>query len=175
MEMFKYLLIAACLFSLEVAFAQEPFNYRELANKNGREGKVTILLVGTYNCSYCRKLKESFLDEYIEDGSENEKYTYHELFVGPGVMVKDFSGQIITAEAFARSLGAVLTPSVLFLDPDGVPLSRPLIGVANIELYPYYFRRNLNQAYQKLHGEWTEDDAEEDAEIMAMVIGGSGC
>jgi hypothetical protein len=79
-----------------------------------------------------------------------EKVALFELLIDVDDEVNDFDGNLSTGHAVAESYDATLTPTVLFLAPDGTELAERMIGVLNYDFYPWYFDQRIEIATERL-------------------------
>ena len=79
-----------------------------------------------------------------------EKIVLFELVIDVDNEVSDFSGNLTTRRAIASRYEATLTPTVLFLAPDGTELAKRLVGVPNYDFYPWYFDQRVEIATERL-------------------------
>ncbi len=64
--------------------------------------------------------------------------------------VRGFAGELLTPSAFARIYGVTVTPTMLFLDPNGKELSERMIGIATPELFGGYLDEAIEEALVKM-------------------------
>ena len=73
------------------------------------------------------------------------------LIDSPGSSVRDFKGNTQTSRAFAIGYKIQLTPTLLFLDPDGNELAERIVGIQTPELFYFMWIalfRMLSQPFQ---------------------------
>ncbi len=149
---FKQLLtFTLALFSLsatagpgkELALAENLYN--DAAEANNSKIPIVVLVTATY-CEYCEVIKE----EVFQFMTEDERFILRELVVDGGWDLRDFNGEENSPYKVARRYRASLTPTVLFLGPDGEQLADPLIGVLTLDYYSAYLDINVGKATQKL-------------------------
>ncbi len=87
----------------------------------------------------------------IRSGSYEETTLFREIEINAGDSLKDFSGEEITSNSFARRYNAWATPTLLFLDSTGNELAEKMVGVNTLELYGYYVDKSLRNALKKLN------------------------
>ena len=81
--------------------------------------------------------------------------------------MRDFAGRFLTGARFASRYGVYLTPTLLFLGPDGRELSRRIVGINTPELFGWY----LDKAIDEARGALAEPRADEPA---VKAISGNG-
>ena len=73
-----------------------------------------------------------------------------ETLIDPGVRINDFQGRSRSAADFARSYGVSLTPTLLFLDPQGKELTPRIVGVNTLEMFGLYLDAAIDEAHSRL-------------------------
>jgi TPP-dependent 2-oxoacid decarboxylase len=68
-----------------------------------------------------------------------------------------FDSKQITAQEFGDFYKAGITPTLLFLDPDGREIGRRLVGIANLELYGHYLQESIDEAQLAIRSGLPED------------------
>jgi hypothetical protein len=58
---------------------------------------------------------------------------------------------LVDSRDFAYGYDVELTPTLLFLDPNGEELTRRRVGVGNLEYYHYLLDQDIDRALLKLH------------------------
>jgi thioredoxin-related protein len=113
-----------------------------------RTGKPIVMLVSAADCPYCEVLKDNVFIGMERD----DRIILRELATDNPLRLIDFDGNITDHQDFARKHGLYFTPTVLFLDGSGHPLSEPIVGVANVDFYAYYLERRIDKSRQVLGG-----------------------
>ena len=116
-----------------------------------REGRVILLLVSQESCSYCEQVKREVIKPMIRSGRYDSRLIIRELMIDGGAESIDFTGQSRENHELAFSrYRAGLTPTLLFLAPDGEELVPKIVGFQTPEMYFYYVEQSIEQAYAKL-------------------------
>ena len=111
-----------------------------------RTGKPIVMLVSAADCPYCEVLKDNVFIGMERD----DRIILRELATDNPLRLIDFDGNITDHQDFARKHGLYFTPTVLFLDGSGQPLSEPIVGVASVDFYAYYLERRIDKSRQVL-------------------------
>ena len=111
-----------------------------------REGKVILLLVSQDHCPFCHQIKREILGPMIAAGDYRDKLLIRELFIDDGNWIRDFQSNSVDAADFAHGYGVDLTPTLLFLAPDGSELTERLVGIQTPEFFYYYVEQSVKQA-----------------------------
>lgn len=126
------------------------FDLRNDARAAARRNVPIALLVSSVECPYCDRLKAEVFRPLLKHKSDANKIALFELLIDGNDEVRDFDGNLTTASAFARRYEATLTPTVLFLAPDGTELAERMVGVPNYDFYPWYFEQRVELATERL-------------------------
>jgi len=120
--------------------------------KTAKDKNVVILISVTQeHCPFCRKIKEEILKPMLLSGEYGDKVLIRELSIDPGETVTDFEGNERMAADFADGYQVWVTPTLLFLGPDGTEMTQRMLGVQTVEMYGYYVDQSIEQALQRLH------------------------
>ena len=111
-----------------------------------RSGKPIVTLISASDCPYCEVLKESVFIGMDKD----DRIILREINIDSGLELIDFNGDITDHRRFAAQQGSVFTPTVLFLDGSGEALTEPIIGVTNVDFYPFYLEKRIEQSRREL-------------------------
>jgi thioredoxin-related protein len=115
-----------------------------------REQSPILLLISQQECPFCHQIKRDILRPMIKAGDHRGELLIRELFIDPGYKLKDFSGNPVSGKAFARRYGVRMTPTLLFLDPDGRELTEKMVGIQTPEMYFFYVDQSIRQAIDRL-------------------------
>jgi thioredoxin-related protein len=115
------------------------------------ERKIILLLISQHDCPYCSVIKKQVLLPMNRSKEYGDKLIIRELFIDFGSSVRSFQGELQTSRDLAYGYGVDLTPTVLFLGPDGEELANRRIGVGNMEYYHYLLDRDIDEALKNLH------------------------
>ncbi len=111
-----------------------------------------MLLVSQVDCPYCHLVKEEVIRPMIIGGDFQDEILIREMFMDEGEKIVDFQGKTVDAADFAHGYGVFVTPTLLFLGPDGRELSKQMTGVNTIEMYYYYVAQSIRTALNRLSG-----------------------
>ena len=109
-----------------------------------------VLMVSSTECPYCERLKEEFFHPMLKHRPTASTLSFKELLIDLSRQLTDFAGDTTDEDELATRYDATLTPTVLFLGPDGVELAERMVGVPNFDFYPWYFEQRLEQATKRL-------------------------
>jgi glutaredoxin len=144
-------ILASCVLAAAGA-APLPFA-RDLA-ADGRaardSGRVIVVLYGTRDCPYCRKVRDGFLDPMQSSPERSKRVLLREIDVESGRQAIGFDGHPTTHAALGKGRRVKIVPYVVFLGPRGEALAEPLIGIGSSELYGELLERRIEAARAKL-------------------------
>lgn len=131
--------IAICLIGLfglsATALAGENITLHKVTDLEelgelAEDKKLPILLMFSMdNCPYCVILEQNYLIPMLRSGDYKDKVIIRMIKVDDYKSLTDFNGNRIDAEDFPVRYGAYVTPTMVFLDPEGRELSKSLVGL----------------------------------------------
>ena len=136
------------------ASAAEPVPFARDLAADGRlareSGRVIVVLYGTADCPYCRKVRKGFLEPMQASPEAAKQIVLREIAVDSGRHAVDFAGRPTTHALLGKDRKARIVPYVVFLGPQGEPLAEPLIGISSTDLYGGLLERRIETARAKL-------------------------
>jgi len=114
------------------------------------ENKVIFLEVSASYCGWCRTLEEHIIRPMIISGDYDEYVLFRKINIDSSYPMKGFDGRATSPAKFAFRFDASLTPTLLFLGPDGQELSERIVGVNTLELYGEYVDIALAKGHAQL-------------------------
>lgn len=122
--------------------------------EEARQRQLPILIaVSRAYCPFCAKLREEILRPMLISGDYDDRVLMREFFMDSGEAVRDFAGNAQSAGGFANGYRVWVTPTLLFLGPDGRELHPRLLGINTPEMYGYYVDEAINDALRRLRDE----------------------
>jgi hypothetical protein len=64
--------------------------------------------------------------------------------------VIDLTGRSVATDQFATRYGVSMTPTLLFLNPDGVEIGERLVGIWSEDFYGYFIDNRIDAARESL-------------------------
>lgn len=116
-----------------------------------RERLPILLFFDRDECPYC----EQALREYLVPFSRDEwrgKALFRQVGIDRPDPVLDFRGARTTHQALAERYGVFLSPTVLVVDANGLPLGEPIVGLLTVDFYGAYIDNALKAARARLAG-----------------------
>ena len=114
-------------------------------------GKLLVVFVSQSGCEFCAQLRQQVLYPAIRRGEVDPRIEIREVSLDENFSFKDFQGKTVAGAVFAERYDAYVTPTLLFLDGQGVSLVDPLVGISNIEFYAVYLQRKIETAAEALN------------------------
>jgi thioredoxin-related protein len=114
------------------------------------KGLPILLMVGSETCTYCEFIDKHFLKPMIISGHYKDRVLIRKLYMDSLDNIRDFAGKPVGAEDFAARFRVKLTPTVLYLGPDGEELAPRMIGISSPDYYGAYLDEHIDAATEKL-------------------------
>ena len=116
-----------------------------------RERKLPILIMFSMDgCGYCIVVEEEFLKPMLRSGDYTDRVIMGMVKYDGVSSVRDFDGRMIPVGDLAVRYGAPVTPTVIFVDPNGKELSPKVIGMTTVHFYGGDLDNGINQSLQKM-------------------------
>jgi len=105
-----------------------------------------LLLVSLEDCPFCLQIKRDILNPMVLSGDYEGRLVMREMFIDDGESLRDFQGKMVDGSSFALRYGVMLTPTLLFLDPQGNQLTEKMVGIQTPEMYFLYVDASIQEA-----------------------------
>ena len=112
-----------------------------------------VLLVSRSDCSYCALLKHEVLNPMVKSREYDDLALLGELMLDSEEPLRGFQGGYELRDDVASRFDADLTPTLLFLAPDGSELAPRILGVNTLELFGFYVDRAIESARARLEAD----------------------
>lgn len=109
-----------------------------------------VLLVSRSDCPYCARLKDEVLNPMMKSREYDDQALLGELMLDSEEPLLGFQGGYVLRDDVASGFGADLTPTLLFLAPDGSELAPRIVGINTLELFGFYVDRAIESARARL-------------------------
>jgi thioredoxin-related protein len=133
--------------SVELTEARDMSADGKLSRKGGMP---ILLLVSQLTCPYCEQIKREILHPMVVAGDYKGELLIRELYMDTRGRIRDFRGRYVDNSQFAYGYGVHLTPTLLFLGPDGRELTKRMVGINTPEFYFYYVDQAIQSAIAAL-------------------------
>jgi thioredoxin-related protein len=147
--------ILCCLYTS--TYAESTTNKLAIATNLALDGQNShqsnrpiLLLVSRRGCPYCTQVKQEILEPMIISGNYTNKVIFREIVLDSNTSLLDFSKSQIKISNLKAKYQIALTPTLLFLGPNGDELAERIVGINTIELFSYYVDQAIDKAAVKL-------------------------
>ena len=112
-----------------------------------RERNLVLMIeFSSEYCAYCRKLESLFLLPMQRNADYDEKVLIRAVSLDSYETVIDFDGNSIDTREFASRYDVSLTPTLVFVDSEGVEVSDKLVGIWSEDYYGWFIDDRIAQA-----------------------------
>ncbi len=105
-----------------------------------------VFFVTADHCPYCETLRR----EYFKFSTDDERFILRELELDEYHSVVGFDGRKSNHRVLADRYGISLTPTVIFVGPNGSELADAIVGLLTMDFYNYYFEKALDESISRL-------------------------
>jgi thioredoxin-related protein len=111
---------------------------------------VLVIEFSAEDCGYCRKLEDLFLLPMQRNAEYGDKILLRAVSLSEYDRLIDFHGRSVTTAEFAAQYDVALTPTLVFLDADGVEMSEKLVGIWSEDFFGGFIDNRIDEALDKL-------------------------
>lgn len=134
-----------------LASADSPVvDWSDVSRKAQQAHTPILVIFSAETCGYCVKLKREVLEPLSRDPLEAGQLLIRVFDINTGGKLTDFDGERIRSRQFKRRYGIFATPTLLILDPQGHPLTEPLVGYNSAEEYRELLHTSLVASFEAL-------------------------
>ena len=148
--LFALALLAAESRGADGAAMQQLTDLRQESQILKQQKLVLVLEFASDDCGYCRKLEKLFLLPMQRNAAYDDKILIRSISMSDFETVIDFDGRSLTTNELASRYGVELTPTMLFLGPDGTELSERLVGIWSEDFYGAFIDNRIDEARKRL-------------------------
>ncbi len=98
-------------------------------------GVPLLVMFAQEGCAYCELVESEFLRPMILSGDYEDRVVIRKLMLDSFDSIRDFDGSSVEVETLATRFNAPLTPTLVFLSPQGRELAPRLIGISTVDFY----------------------------------------
>jgi len=109
-----------------------------------------LLVVAASDCPYCVQLEEDFLKPMLISGDYDDRVIIRKIEIDQADLLRDFDGRLVTPSELADRYRASLTPTMLFLDPQGRELVERMVGLTTPDFFGGYLDQAIDAAREAL-------------------------
>jgi thioredoxin-related protein len=122
----------------------------QLSAEASTQNLPIMLFVTSPSCGYCHILERDVIVPMLKNSHYQDKVLLRRLDLGQNQMV-DFDGQTKDPMRIAARYKAQLTPTIVFLAPDGKQLQDHILGVVkDVDQYGGMIDSRLNRSLELL-------------------------
>ncbi len=129
----------------------ELTDFQQTLSEAKRDGKIILLEMSATDCGYCRMLEAEIIKPMLRSGDYDKNVLIRRLHIDSYDLMKNKYGKDSTPTEIARELGVYVTPTLLFLNGDGIEVSKRILGVNTLEFYGGYVDQALEEGLQTLN------------------------
>jgi thioredoxin-related protein len=113
--------------------------------------RVLVLVAEIENCSFCERVKQDFLLPLSLNKQWSSRFQVARIDLDSPQKLVDFVGQTTSQKAFAASLGADFSPTLMFLNPlSGARVGEDIVGLVTPDFYGFYLQQQIARAHEQL-------------------------
>jgi pimeloyl-ACP methyl ester carboxylesterase len=112
--------------------------------------RVQILFVALSDCPVCRRLENDVLYPLLKSGELDGRAEVTELLLDDPRSIIGFDGRPTDTNTLAGFYSARMTPSLLFLDAQGIPLQPAITGYNEAGFHAQRIERAIDKAAEEL-------------------------
>ena len=129
---------------------REPADLRVVAQEAQQRQIPILIMFSREGCPYCEVVREEFLKPMLRSGDYADRVLILEIHSDRYASLRDFNGDMISAESLAHRYRASFAPTVVFLDHHGKEMAKRLIGITTRDYYGGYLDEAINQSLQRV-------------------------
>jgi thioredoxin-related protein len=111
-----------------------------------RTKRPILILFSREGCPYCIQIKREILKPMLISGNYADKIIIREIILNSAVTLLNFNGSTVKASELAYKYSIEITPTLLFLGPNGKELAERIVGINTIDLFSYYVDQAIDTA-----------------------------
>jgi thioredoxin-related protein len=111
---------------------------------------VLVIEFSAEDCAYCRKLEDLFLLPMQRNAEYGDKILLRMVSLSEYDSLIDFHGRSVTTAEFAAQYDVSLTPTLVFLNADGVEMSEKLVGIWSEDFFGGFIDNRIDEARDRL-------------------------
>jgi thioredoxin-related protein len=149
----QYLVISFLLLLSGPVLAAPPLttaDWEDVSQTAHQRHSPILVVFSAETCGYCERLKREIIDPLEKQQAGEAPLLIREFDINAGGKLKDFNGEPIRSRQFKRRYHIFATPTLLIVDPDGNPLSDPIVGYNSAEEYQELLHASLVSSFEAL-------------------------
>ena len=125
-------LLVSITFLLPLQVGAEPYtrDFEAAAHKATEKARPHLMLFSANECGFCERLDQEVLS-HLDELPVNQPLQISEINIDQGGKVIDFDGDPIRQRLFVGRYEVFATPTLILVDAQGTPISKPIVGYRN--------------------------------------------
>lgn len=128
----------------------EMTDFTSIAVRSAGEGVPVMMYFSARSCDYCERLEDNILKPMIMSGEDHGRVIINKVMLDGDTEVRDFQGAKISTSDLASHYGVKVTPTLVFTDKKGHPLTRNLVGYNGSEFFAAYMDEAIDAAKKQI-------------------------
>ena len=129
---------------------REPTDLQAVGQEAQQRQLPILIMFSRDGCPYCDVVREEFLKPMLRSGDYTDRVIMLEVYSDSYTPIRDFNGQMISAEDLAHRYRAGFAPTVVFLNYQGKELVERLIGITTRDFYGGFLDDAIEESLQRL-------------------------
>ena len=126
---------------------------QDLRDESRIVDESNLILVSEFSseyCGYCRQLEQDFLMPMQRNSDYDDKILIRSVSMSDYEYLVDFEGRSVSNAEFASQYGVSVTPTLVFLDSNGVELTEKLVGFWSLDYFGGFIDNSIDEARENL-------------------------
>jgi len=120
-------------------------------SKIAEDRNVPILIMFSMDdCTFCKLIRSEYLSPLQNRDEEAKQILIGEISIESYNYVRDFNGQLISADNLGLRYSADLSPTIVFVDAKGNELVERMVGFKGRDYYDLELANAIRQSIKKL-------------------------
>jgi len=145
--LFDKIVVPALSGSAEMIQSQDLRNESRIADESNL---ILVIEFSSEYCGYCRQLEQDFLMPMQQNSDYDDKILIRSVSMSDYEYLVDFEGRSVSTAEFASQYGVSVTPTLVFLDSNGVELTEKLVGFWSPDYFGGFIDNSIDEAREKL-------------------------
>ena len=148
----KYIVLSLLIVAVAPVFAADDVKVLEIddlqsVGKLAAEKRLPIMLMlSAEHCGYCTRVEEEYLKPMLRSGEYGDRALIRKMKIDNYNALRDFDGGETTPAEFAERYNAFVTPTIVFLDSNGVEIGEKRVGLMTPDYYFAYLDQSIDEA-----------------------------
>jgi len=115
-----------------------------------KNNQTILIIFGSSECSYCDTMKEEILHPMMLVQKKSNYLIRHVDVKDKTAQIVDFDGKKITMHDFSLKHKSRVTPTLIFLDNNGIESAQRIVGINTLDLLSYYIDSSIEIVSKKI-------------------------